>query len=115
VSDQGLVPPHYKVIPETAINQMGVHAVNMDAPEFKGTPFTATFIYGYYQNRLTFLEPMVTRDFLKTRPRFAKPVETPAHYSSPGYYPTRYSVHYDAKLRGYLIELGGLKHATGGS
>ena len=37
---------------------MGVHAVNPSAPEFHNQPFTATFLYGYYNKQQTFIEPM---------------------------------------------------------
>lgn len=110
VSDFNLVPPDYQVVPDTVVNRMGVHAIDTKAPEFNGKPFTATFIYGYYQDRLIFLEPMVTLAFLHSKPNFSAPVKIPAHYSSPGYYPRKYSVRYDAAQKGYVIELSGLKH-----
>ncbi|MGB8623188.1 MAG: hypothetical protein WCD16_10255 [Paracoccaceae bacterium] len=109
VFDKDLIPPDYQVIPDTAINMMGVHAIDMTAPELHGTPFTATFIYGYDKGKLIFVEPMVTLAYLKTDPDATLPVKTPARYSSPGYYPTNYSVQYDAGNKRYLIDLGGLK------
>jgi hypothetical protein len=109
VTAKGLIPPDYQVIPDTAIAMMGVHAIDMTAPELHGKPFTATFIYGYDNGHLIFLEPMVTQAFLETKPDLTMPVKTPDHYSSPGYYPTSYGVHYDAGQDRYLIELGGLK------
>lgn len=109
VSDQRLVPDGYKVIAETAVNQMGVHAIDTTAPEFHGKPFTATFIYGYYKGQLVFLEPMVTRAFLLTKPHFSRAVRVPAEYSRPGYYPTSYSVKYRRRRHAYVIEIAGLK------
>jgi len=109
VSDATIIAPGYKVIPETAINQMGVHAVELGAPEFHGKPFTATFIYGYYRNQLTFIEPMITHAFLMEKPRFAKSVAVPARYSSAGYYPTWYSVRYLPRWKAYLVSLDGLR------
>lgn len=109
VSDKGLVPTDYQVIPDTAVNEMGVHAIDMTAPEFHGKPFTATFIYGYDKGNLIFLEPMITRAFLQTDPDVTMPVKTPEHYSSPGFYPTNYSVKYDSSSKRYMIEFGGLK------
>ena len=109
VSDEGLIPPDYQVIPDTAVNMMGVHAIDMTSPEFNGQPFTATFIYGYDKGKLIFLEPMVTLAYLKTDPDATMPVKTPAHYSSPGYYPTNYSIKYDGANKRYLVDLGGLK------
>lgn len=100
-----LLPAGYIVPPGTAVPQMGVHAVDPAAAEFHGKPFTATFIYGYYDKQLTFLEPMASIAFLKTKPTFAAPVTRPAHYSTPGAYPSAYSVTYDAKSKSYRITL----------
>ena len=110
VSDKKLIAPDYQVIPDTAVNGMGVHAIDMTAPELHGKPFTATFIYGYDKGKLIFLEPMVTRAFLESKPDTTMTVKTPARYSAPGYYPTTYGVHYDAASGHYMIALGGLKH-----
>jgi len=111
VSDLGLVPTDYHVVPDTVVNRMGVHAIDTTAPEFNGTPFTAAFIYGYYKDKLIFVEPMVTRAFLQSHPDFSAPVKTPAHYSLPGYYPTKYSVSYDAAGERYLVQLSGLEQS----
>jgi len=110
VSNAALIPPDYKVIPDTAVNQMGVHAIDTTAPEFHGKPFTATFIYGYNKGQLIFVEPMVTRAYLQTRPNVTLPVKVPAQYSRPGYYPTSYSVRYDKHDKVYVLALGGMKH-----
>ena len=109
VSDKALLPPDYQVIPDTAVPMMGVHAIDMTAPELHGKPFTETFIYGYDNGKLIFLEPMVTQAFLQSKPSATMPVKTPAKYSEPGYYPTSYTVRYDAKADRYLIQLAGLK------
>jgi len=109
VSDKELLPPDYQVIPDTAIAMMGVHAIDMTAPELHGKPFTETFIYGYDKGKLIFLEPMVTQAFLQSKPDVTMSVKTPAKYSEPGYYPTSYTVRYEAKADRYLIELDGLK------
>lgn len=110
VTDKALIPPGYEVVPMTAVPQMGVHAVNPASPEFHGKRFTATFIYGYYKGRLIFLEPMITRAFLLSHPDVTYAVPTPKKYSFSGYYPTRYSVRYDAAHQTYVVELSGLKH-----
>lgn len=109
VADSRLIPADYKVIPDTAVNKMGVHSIDLTSQEFHGKPFTATFIYGYYKGALTFVEPMVTRAYLLQKPNFTAPVKTPARYSTSGYYPTRYTVRYDAAHKKYVVELGDLK------
>jgi hypothetical protein len=110
VSNAALIPPDYKVIPDTAVNEMGVHAVDLTSPEFHGKPFTATFIYGYNKGQLNFVEPMVTLAYLNTKPNLTLPVKTPAQYSRPGYYPTKYGVRYDKHSKTYVVALGGFKH-----
>lgn len=109
VSDNGLVPPDYQVVPDTHVNKMGVHAIDMTGPEFHGKPFTSTFIYGYYKGRLIFVEPMVTRAFLLTKPDVTHRAKVPAHYSVSGYYPGSYGVRYEPGGNDYLVELGSLK------
>lgn len=107
--DGALVPTGYVVPPETAVEKMGVHGLNTDSSEFHGKPFTHTFVYGYYAGRLTFLEPMVTLDYLRTRPDITVPVRTPRAYSMAGYYPTKYRVGFDASRGEYRISLLGLR------
>src|SRR5512135_781308 len=104
-----LLPAGYVVPPGTAVPQMGVHAVNPASPEFHGQPFTATFIYGYYNKQLTFVEPMASLAFLKSKPAFSAPVPRPASYGKPGAYPSAYSVKYDAARKVYEVTLEQLK------
>jgi hypothetical protein len=100
-----LLPVGYIVPPGTAVPQMGVHAINPKGDEFSGKPFTATFIYGYYNQALTFIEPMASLAFLKSKPSFTAPVMRPASYTKPGVYPSTYSVTYDAARKVYEVTL----------
>ncbi|HRP95266.1 MAG TPA: DUF5602 domain-containing protein [Rhodocyclaceae bacterium] len=104
-----LLAAGYAVPPGTAVPQMGVHAIDRSGPEFNGQPFTATFIYGYYDGRLTFVEPMASLDFLKTKPSFSAPVARPAAYSVAGLYPSAYTVKYDPARDVYEITLDELR------
>jgi hypothetical protein len=104
---EGYVPP-----PGTpaanAVPQMGLHWTDRNSPEFNGQPFTKTFIYGSWNGRFIFVEPMVTKAYLETRPNDTKPVPQPARWAIPAYYPTSYTVKYDAGTKEYRIVLGGL-------
>ena len=40
--------------------EMGGHCVDVTSPELNGSPFTHTFIYGGYNSKVNFYEPMVT-------------------------------------------------------
>jgi hypothetical protein len=115
----GFVPPGY-LVPgdpaEQAVPMMGVHWFDSSAPELQNLfnnpagyqPFTRTFIYGSWDGRFTFYEPMVTRAYLQTKPNVVAPISVPSLYSQAGWYPTAYRVSYDAKARTYYVALTGL-------
>jgi hypothetical protein len=100
-----LLPQGYAIPPGTAVPKMGVHAINMSSGELHGQPFTATFIYGYYNRKQTFLEPMVSLDYLLSKPSFSTAITRPSHYSKPGVYPGAYSVKYVASNDVYEVLL----------
>lgn len=75
------------------IPMMGKHWIDMAAPELSGTvPFTQTFIYGSYDSKVTFYEPMITLDFLKNTVHFERAIPQPAKFQQSGYYPTKMKV-----------------------
>lgn len=97
------------ILPEgTEVPRMGAHAIDPAAPEFNKSPFTKTFIYGFYDGSMVFLEPMVAKAFLETKPNVTDPVSLPKAYSRHAYYPTRYGVKYDQSREEYVISLEGL-------
>ena len=99
------IPTDYVSIPGVVPTQ-GVHWFDPTSPEFQpGGTFTRTFIYGFYKGKMNFMEPMVTRDFLLTKPNVSVPLKLPAAYPKPGRYPTRYSITYDAGTKAYTIAL----------
>lgn len=100
-----LLPQGYATPPGTAVARMGVHAINMASGELHGQPFNATFIYGFYNRQQTFLEPMVSLDYLLSKPSFSTPIARPQTYSRPGSYPGAYSVKYDASRDVYEVML----------
>lgn len=97
-------PTGYTLDP-SAIPRMGVHAGATEAPENHGAPFTTTFVYGFYDGGLIFLEPMLTRAYLLTRPDTLMKIATPARYARAGAYATSYAVRYDKSARQYRVEL----------
>ena len=71
------------------VPQMGAHWVDLTSPELNGQPFTQTFIYGSYDGKVTFYEPMITLDFLKNSSNFERNIPQPAKVQKSGYYPTK--------------------------
>lgn len=68
---------------------MGKHFVDVTSPELNGQLFTQTFIYGSYDSKVVFLEPMITLDFLKATNNFERALPQPAKFQKTGYYPTK--------------------------
>lgn len=113
------VPPFY-IVPgppaAVAVPEMGVHWLDVRSPELQNLlghpelyqPFTKTFIYGSWNGRFTFYEPMVTRAYLLSQPDVTTAIPVPQLYPQPGYFPTSYRVTYDAQAREYRVALTGL-------
>lgn len=103
------IPPGYILPPNTQHRRMGVHWIDTASAELRGEPFTATFIIGSYDQQINFLEPMITRAFLAGRPDLTRAVPQPAAYTREGWYPTTWSVRWDAQRGEYLVLLDGLR------
>ncbi|HVF84962.1 MAG TPA: DUF5602 domain-containing protein [Abditibacteriaceae bacterium] len=99
------VPARYILAPGTGVPRMGAHWMNTAAPELRGRKFTHTFVYGSYDGRFTFLEPMFAKSFLDTKPKLQMPIALPKAVSQHGFYPTRYSVSHDPLRHEYSIAL----------
>ncbi|MBB4079721.1 hypothetical protein GGR28_002346 [Lewinella aquimaris] len=85
---------------------MGAHVIDLRSPEISGEgTFTHTFIYGKYAGQITFLEPMITTEFLRSKPDVTAEVRQPQAWQQPGYYPTKYRVAYEAGKDSYSVVL----------
>jgi hypothetical protein len=103
-----LMPEGY-ILPEgTEVPRMGAHAIDTTAPEFNKLAFAKTFIYGFYDGEMIFVEPMMTKAFLETKPNTTDPVKLPETYSIHAYYPKMYSVTYNATHGEYEVSLENL-------
>jgi hypothetical protein len=107
--ETGRLPEDYQDA-RAGVDAVGLHWVDRKAPELNGRPFTATFLYGTYDGRVTFLEPMVSKTFLESHPEdLAAAIKLPKVLPGDrGYFPTSYRVHYDQVAREYTVALEGL-------
>ena len=116
-------PPFYVPLappgPNRAVPQMGVHWSDVRSPELQimlgnpeaYRPFTATFTYGSWDGRFTFVEPMVTRaHLLATRAATdpaerdqVRPIPTSAGFLAGAFRPDAYRIRWDAQAREYHI------------
>lgn len=105
----GYLPAGYILAPGSQVPQMGAHWVDPASPEFHGERFTRTLLYGSYDGRIAFIEPMITKAFLETHPEETRSIKLPTAYSKGGYYPTSYTVKYDPARREYTVALGAMR------
>jgi hypothetical protein len=99
-----------------AVAAMGNHLIDARDPELADPTlgFSHTFIYGAYDGKLAFLEPMVSHAFLSRRPQECRPIRTPLVYATAAYYPTRYCVRHDPANATYRVTLEGLVWGANG-
>ena len=104
----GYLPEGYIFAPESEEPGMGGHWADPLSHEFHGKDFTSSFIYGTYEGDVIFWEPMITKAYLETKPEVSLPLKVPQEYAHAGFYPTDYSIRYDAGRKEYTIALEGL-------
>lgn len=84
--------PATYINPGGGVPQMGAHWLDVTSSELNGQPFTQTFIYGSYDGKVTFYEPMITLDFLKNNPNYERSIPQPSKVQQTGWYPTKLKV-----------------------
>ena len=102
----GLDAEGYEALPLAAEPRMGLHWIDSTAPEFRKKAWTKSFLFGSFDGKIVFLEPMISKTFLETKSNTTDLIKQPSLYPQPGYYPTKYSVSYaDGE---YSVSLNGL-------
>ena len=102
------VPPGYVATPG-GVPRMGAHWIDTADPTYApGGAFSEVLIYGFYDGRMGFVEPMLTEAFVGARQGVDEALAVPEAYPAPGHYPTRYTARYDADRGEYTVALTGL-------
>jgi hypothetical protein len=81
-----------KHVAAIGIPKMGKHWIDVTSPELNGKKFSETFIYGSYDSKVIFYEPMITLDFLKKTTSYQRQIPVPSKFQETGYYPTKMRV-----------------------
>ncbi len=104
-----LMPPNYT---DLAVIEpgMGNHMIDLTSPVFAGEHFSHTWIWGVWDGDITYYEPMITLEFLKSLKqkelgKVCKAVSMPEAVSEPGLYPTTYCMRYVPGNDVYRISL----------
>ncbi|WP_418318273.1 DUF5602 domain-containing protein [Piscinibacter sakaiensis] len=98
----GVVPSGY-VSTQTVVPAMGQHWIDPSDSNVSPGNFKHTLIYGFHGGKMVFFEPMVTQAFLNTKQSFSGPMKQPTTYPKPGWYPTRWSISYNAVTKVYSV------------
>jgi hypothetical protein len=97
------IPAGYIQLPGRVPN-MGVHWIDPTAPELNGELFEKNFTYGTFKEKLAFMEPMISLDYIKSKPTVpADVISLPEAFQLEGFYPAKYEVKFNAKRKEYLI------------
>ena len=100
----GYIPNGYIRSPG-GVPQMGTHWADVTSPEFNGHPFNYTIIYGSYNGKVTFLEPMTTLAFLQSDAVVEKEIRQPILFAAAGkYYPTLYTIYKNSATNNHYVE-----------
>lgn len=91
----GYMPANYFTPPgeATAEPQMGKHWLPVNLADF--LPFSKIMIYGSYDSEVTFIEPMITLDYLLSKVDSSTDYSQPELFQKPGNYPTKYNVYHN--------------------
>jgi hypothetical protein len=68
-------------------------------------PFTKVMIWGSYDGRFIFTEPMITLAYLQSGIDFSTAFSQPVKFPEPGNYPTVYNIYTDSKTSNRYISL----------
>lgn len=91
-----------------SVPQMGVHAVLPDqvAP---GHVMTADMLAGFWNGKMHFIEPMITRKWLLRKKSFTLAVPRPKELGRRTLYPTKFVARYDGKAQAYQLIFSGFQ------
>lgn len=102
------LPKNYDTVYEGGIPGGGCltgrHRYDITSAEFHGQDFTQTFVYGTYNGKVDFYDPMITLDFLKNTQGFQRTIPQPSKFTPNGYYPTKMEVVKHASSTDVILE-----------
>jgi hypothetical protein len=101
----GYLPSDYAYAPGSAVPLMGGHWIDPASHEFHGQAFDKTFIYGTWDGKVIFIEPMITKAFIESKPEGSFEIPTAEKVPAPGWYPSRYQIRFDPEAREYRVAL----------
>jgi hypothetical protein len=102
------LPSTYSRAPHTSEPRMGTHYADMSSDQLKPGAFDNIFLFGAHDGNVLFWEPMLTREYLLSKPNFTATIPQPKAYPVSGYYPLSYSVIFDSDTENINVSLDNL-------
>jgi len=102
------VPVETKYIPtnyvsgEMSVPHMGTHWMDQLTPEFHGKPFTVTYIYGFYQGDMKFVEPMISLNLLQSKKPFHLTLKQSQAFQHHAWYPRQMRLEYNSTSHNFF-------------
>ena len=98
---------------------MGNHLTDTTAPEHHGEDFTHAFIYGTWDDEVTFYEPMITHDWYSglvdgSVESGCHEIKQPRAWKESGWYPTEYCMRYRDNREELTTTLEGFRYRHAG-
>ncbi|AWG23084.1 hypothetical protein FFWV33_16905 [Flavobacterium faecale] len=95
--DAAFLPANYFTPPgaDTAEAQMGKHWIPTNIGDY--LPFSKILVYGSYNGKVNFIEPMVTQAYLLQKINTSESYSQPLKVQTKGNYPTKYNIYHDTK------------------
>jgi hypothetical protein len=97
------MPANYIAVPG-GVPQMGTHWVDVTSPALNGGLFKETFIFGTYDSKVTFYEPMITEQFIRDNQSFERAIPQPAKYQIAGWHPTKMRIEKKDGVTSFILE-----------
>jgi hypothetical protein len=99
----------YSYFPGPFVEMMGTHWIKKEDFSqimFNREPFRHTFIYGTHEDKLVFIEPMITLETLRTRENIITEIDQPQNFPVINkFYPGNYAITHNAKTRVHRVSL----------
>lgn len=103
--DPSLIPARYFLPIPAAVPAMGVHWLDPATPELNGETFSRTMLFGSWDGEVIFAEPMITKDFLMSKPAVTFEIPSASEALPSGPLPQSYTVRWDPDAREYQVGL----------
>ncbi len=112
----GELPTGYITLPSpdaSFLPTLGNIYFNPAEPGYSEVPFKTAFSeYRYFNTHISAISLGTPNTFLMSKQSLTNPIGVPAKYPKSGYFPTTYTIRYNASRKTYIMALGGFVYRS---